>query len=389
MDRAQPCHLVLALNNISPFGRGFPIDTTYRKFSMLQKLVGGLILSGFLIGQTTANPQFSIVGDLVIDQLQKDPNLSSSGIEIAVQGYVNPFARADVYLHKHNDDSPIELEEAVITVERGLPFGLGLRAGKFRPDLGKINKDHAHLFPFIEAPKGISMVLGEEFYAATGFEVNWLTPLPWYSNLSVGYFNSDISGHDHGEDVSDHIDHDYDDVHIDGEQDDEEKQATAFSARWSHFIDLNEVNHFEFGTSYYTDYEKSFGGADFKYKWRPNKYRSLTIQGEMIQFELGDKHEEKTVHPKEVLTAGYLLVNFQFNKAWNVGVMGDFWDFDLADIYSMDPSIFIGFSPAEESAVLRIRIGQVANDHEGHDEKHLKTTAQLIWSLGPHKPHRY
>ena len=356
---------------------------------MLQKLVGGLIFSGILISQTTANPQFSIVGDLVMDQLQKDPNLSSSGIEIAVQGYVNPFARADVYLHKHNDDSPIELEEAVITVERGLPFGLGLRAGKFRPDLGKINKDHAHLFPFIEAPKGISMVLGEEFYAATGLEVNWLTPLPWYSNLSVGYFNSDISGHDHGEDVSDHIDHDHDDVHFDGEQDNEEKQATAFSARWSHFIDLNEVNHFEFGTSYYTDYEKSFGGADFKYKWRPNKYRSLTIQGEMIQFELGDKHEEKTVHPKEVLTAGYLLVNFQFNKAWNVGVMGDFWDFDLADIYSMDPSIFIGFSPAEESAVFRIRIGQVANDHEGHDEKHLKTTAQLIWSLGPHKPHRY
>jgi hypothetical protein len=149
------------------------------------------------------------------------------------------------------------------------------------------------------------------------------------------------------------------------------------------------VNHFEFGTSYYVDHEKSFGGADFKYKWRPNKYRSLTLQGEVIQFELGDKHEEKTVHPKEVLTAGYLLVNFQFNKAWNVGVMGDFWQFDLADIHSMDPSIFIGFSPVEESAVLRIRIGQVANDHEGHDNKHLKTTAQLIWSLGPHKPHRY
>jgi len=83
------------------------------------------------------------------------------------------------------------------------------------------------------------------------------------------------------------------------------------------------------------------------------------------------------------------LVNFQFNKAWNVGVMGDFWQFDLADIHNMDPSIFIGFSPVEESAVLRIRIGQVANDHEGYDKKHLKTTAQLIWSLGPHKPHRY
>jgi hypothetical protein len=215
------------------------------------------------------------------------------------------------------------------------------------------------------------MVLGEEFYTATGLEVNWLMPLPWYSNLSIGYFDTGISGQDDGKDESGYNDHDHEggdskNGHIDEEHHDGEKQPKGSSARWSHFIDLNEVNHFEFGTSYYVDHEKSFGGADFKYKWRPNKYRSLTLQGEVIQFELGDKHEEKTVHPKEVLTAGYLLVNFQFNKAWNVG-----------------------FSPVEESAVLRIRIGQVANDHEGHDKKHLKTTAQLIWSLGPHKPHRY
>lgn len=361
---------------------------------MLKQLVGGLLLSGFIFGQTTANPQFSVVGDLIANNKKE---LSSSGIEIAVQGYVNPFARADVYLHKHNDESPMELEEAVITVERGLPFGLGLRAGKFRPDLGKINKTHAHLFPFIDAPTSMTKVLGEEFYAATGLELSWLTPLPWYSKISMGYLDSGMGSHGHEEEGGKEGGHNHgpdEDDHKNGEEGhEEENQENAFTARWSHFFDINDINHLEFGTSYFADHHKSFGGADFKYKWRPNKYRSFTIQGELIQFELGDEHEGKKVHDNEVLTAGYLMANYQFNKKWNVGVMGDYWNFDLADKHGMDPSVFIGFSPVEESMVFRIKIGQAAYHEDNHDhdedEKHFTAKAQLIWSLGPHKPHRY
>ncbi len=164
---------------------------------MLQKLVGGLIFSGILFSQTTANPQFSVIGDLVMDQINDSPKLSSSGVEIAIQGNVNPFARADVYLHKHNDESALELEEAVITIERGLPLGLGLRAGKFRPDIGKINKDHAHLFPFIQAPKSMANILGEEFWSPTGLEGSILLPLPWYTKLSIGYFDEGFEDHMH------------------------------------------------------------------------------------------------------------------------------------------------------------------------------------------------
>jgi hypothetical protein len=349
---------------------------------MLKKLVGGLVLSGILFSQTTANPQFSVIGDLVMDQINDSTKLHSSGVEIAIQGNVNPFARADVYLHKHNDESPVELEEAVLTIERGLPFGLALRAGKLRPELGKMNKTHAHLFPFIEAPSGMTKTFGHEFYSATGIEVNWLLPLPWYSNLSLGFMDSGIGSHAHEEE------HDHEDNN--GEEHlDEEKQEIAFSARWSHFIDLNEVNHIELGTSYYADHEKSLGGADFKYKWRPNKYRSLTIQGEVVQFELGDEHEGKKDHYNEILTSGYLIINYQFSKAWNVGVIGDYWQYDLADEHGKDPSIFVGFSPVEESAVLRIKLSQVGYNEDKDDKKQLKVSAQLIWSLGPHKPHRY
>ena len=355
---------------------------------MLKKLIGGILITTFTFGQTTANPQFSVIGDLVIDHLHKNTSLLSSGIEMAIQGYVNPFARADIYLHKHNDSSPIELEEAVMTIEKGLPFGLGIRAGKFRPDLGKINQIHAHLFPYIEAPSGMTKILGEEFWSATGVETNVFLPLPWYSNFSLSYFDSGIGSHDHSNHDKDE-DHDEDkDGHDHDDKDyGNDKKTNAFTVRWSHFFELNDVNHLELGLSGYSGQDEGILGADLKYKWRPNKYRSLIIQAEVLQHSLEDVYKEKAVHPDEKLTAAYAMVNFQFNKAYNFGAMVDYWSLELADDEGTNPSIFFGYSPVEESAVLRLKIGQL--EDEAHHKKHLKTTVQIIWSLGPHKPHRY
>ena len=233
---------------------------------MLKKLIGGILITTFTFGQTTANPQFSVIGDLVIDHLHKNTSLLSSGIEMAIQGYVNPFARADIYLHKHNDTSPIELEEAVMTIEKGLPFGLGIRAGKFRPDLGKINQIHAHLFPYIEAPSGMTKILGEEFWSATGVETNVFLPLPWYSNFSLSYFDSGIGSHDHSDHEKDE-DHDEDkDDHDHDEKDyGSDKQTNAFTVRWSHFFELNDVKHLELGLSGYSGQDEGILGADLKY----------------------------------------------------------------------------------------------------------------------------
>jgi hypothetical protein len=355
---------------------------------MLQKLVGGLLLSGLLIGQTTANPQFSVVGDLIANDKKE---LSSSGVEIAVQGYVNPFARADVYLHKHNDESPVELEEAVLTIERGLPFGLGLRLGKFRPDLGRINKVHTHLFPFIEAPTGMKKVLGEEFYAGTGLEANWLMPLPWYSNLSIGLFESGIESQSQKKDKEGEghiiytINDSDDEFYPEGLKDKEEGFDKVLTLRQSNFFDINEINHIEIGFSFYGDIKNSFGGVDFKYKWRPNKYRSLTIQGEIFQLSCWDGASFGGNDYYNCAQASYLMSNFQFNKKYNIGIIADFWSFDLGKEAGTNQSIFIGFSPVEESSVLRLKIEQV---DDGKD-KHIRGVAQFIWSLGPHKPHRY
>lgn len=327
-----------------------------------------LFLVTIIYSQTTVNPDVSVIGDLISISDNETTDFSTSGVELAIQGYVNPFARADVYLHKHYDESGIDLEEAFISIERGLPYNLGLRAGKMRPDFSKINSEHMHTYYYILSSEPVQAVLGEELWSSLGIEGNLLLPLSWYSNISFGVFQSGISEHHH---------HDDDEVEEDDEE--EEDAGKVFSTRLSHFIDLNRVTHLELGTSYYQELEESdhnILGADFKFKWRPDTYRSLIVQGDYL---LSKGYEGESTN------TGYVWLNYQFNRIWNAGMIMDYSD-DLEEETYKSVGVFAGFSPVEESSVFRLRLHQA---YHGDEDPYLTLIAQIIWALGPHKPHQF
>jgi len=314
-------------------------------------------------GQTTTNPDVSVIGDLIL----KNDQLTTSGVELAIQGYVNPFARADVFLHKHADHEAIHLEEAFLSIERGLPFNMGLRSGIFRPDLGKINREHVHTYPFIVAPKAVQSVLGDHMWSGTGLEADILLPLPWYSKLAAGYLVNGISPHHHEEQ----------------HEPEAAESHPAFSARLSHFFDLTMVTHLEVGGNYYRSMAadsvaagpRQLTGLDFKFKWRPDRFRSFTWQGEYFLVATG---EPETVH------AAYTFTNLQFNQVWNAGVVLDYCS-DMAEANYLGTGIFAGYSPAEHSSVFRLRVHQAVHG----SEKEFTVMCQIIWALGPHKPHKF
>lgn len=340
----------------------------------MRKLIFASFLITIIYSQTTVNPDISVIGDLIGKTDGETTDFSSSGIELAIQGYVNPFARADVYLHKHNDQSAIHLEEAFLSVERGLPFNLGTRFGKMRPDFGKINQEHMHTYYYILPSTAVQGVLGQEMWGALGIEGNLLLPLPWYSNLSVGVFQQGITQHHHH---AEEEEHEHEEEH--GEEEAEQEVGKALSGRLSHFFDLNSFTHLELGTSYYLELEETDNfivGTDLKFKWRPDTYKSVTIQGDYFY---------KNGHDDEVINAGYLWTNYQFNRVWNAGLIYDFTD-DLDEEKYNSIGAFVGFSPAEESSVFRLRVHQ---DYHGDEDPNLTVVAQIIWSLGPHKPHQF
>lgn len=336
-----------------------------------------LIILGSLVAQTTTNPDISVIGELGLTQFDDETTLNASSVEIAIQGYVNPYARADVYLHKHLDEHPIELEEAVLSIERGIPLGLALRAGKFRPEFGAINKQHAHQFPQIILPVPVAHLLGDHKWSSAGLELNWLLPLPWYNNLSFGYLQDGISTEDHA----------HEEEH-DEEEEEHETVGKAFSTRYSSFIDLGDVTHMEFGISYYQlleDSDINMVALDLKYKWRPNKFQSLTWQNELLRSGPTVHIEDGETEEHHEVVAAYSMLNYQFNKVWNAGFILDYSS-DIEEEVYQSGGLFIGFSPVEESTMLRIFAKQAK--HGDHNEGFL-LQAQLLWSLGPHKTHKF
>jgi hypothetical protein len=80
----------------------------------------------------------------------------------------------------------VQAEEAYATTD-SIP-NLQIKVGELRAYFGKHGLLHTHAFPFIQAPIVMGNTLGEEGFKDAGLEAAWLTPLPWYCELTGGAY---------------------------------------------------------------------------------------------------------------------------------------------------------------------------------------------------------
>ncbi len=76
--------------------------------------------------------------------------------------------------------------------------GIQLKLGKIRGTFGKHGLLHTHAFPFIQAPIVMANTIGGEGFKDAGMEAAWLTPLPWFSELTGGVYEAVAADGDHG-----------------------------------------------------------------------------------------------------------------------------------------------------------------------------------------------
>lgn len=302
-----------------------------------------------LVAQTTVNPDLTAIGDLQFAANPDSGRFSTTGIELAIQGYVNPYAYATAILHKPDGETPLDLEEGYLAINRGLPFGLGLKTGRFRVDLGHVNLEHEHTLPYIVPLQSAVTFLGDEMWSAVGTELNALLPLPWYSQLSLGYFAESPESPEHLF-----------------------SEGPSLSVSWNHFFDLGASTHLEGGFSGLTTHTGNRTGlinTYFKMKWKPDSYRALVIQGE--GFNAWENHAR----------GGYIWANVRIRKVWNGGVIVETTQIPGRDsLRSL--GLFAGFSPVEETTLFRLLIRRSTN-------RSPEVITQVLWTLGPHKPHQF
>src|SRR5881396_3239356 len=86
--------------------------------------------------------------------------------------------------------APEEVDPEEVWVRSTSIPSLQLKLGKLRGTFGKHGLLHTHAFPFVQAPIVMANTIGEEGFKDAGAEAAWLTPLPWFSELTGGVYQA-------------------------------------------------------------------------------------------------------------------------------------------------------------------------------------------------------
>jgi hypothetical protein len=358
------------------------------------------------VAQTSLNPDISVIPRFLIytddggalDEGRREfsrPEFVFQELEAMFSGYLNPYARADVTMTISGPDieaASLGLEEAYLTVLRGLPLDLNIRAGKYRVEFGKLNAMHPHQWPFIIQPILQERFLGEEALNDLGISASVILPTgDVYTRLTVDLLRGLSIPEAAGlEDTTG------------------ESRPYAASGRLTGFFQVGEDADLESGISAYTGihdpYTKDsfwYWNLDFKYRYRPGTYTSLVVQGEYL-LNIRKATQDRDLVPFEdpggnperrSLTSNglYLYADYQFLKTFSIG--GRF-DWSQAPYGTDDAvtglSIFFGYYPVEETVGLRLEYQHTQAIVPGAEARAVNFIGlQTMFSLGPHRAHQF
>ena len=122
----------------------------------------------------------------------KNRGFSLVNAELTLAGVVDPYFRGDaniVFQIDEAGETNVELEEAYLTT-LDLPANLQVKAGQFFTAFGRLNPQHPHQWDFVDQPVVNSRFLGGDGVRGPGVQVAWLTPLPFFCEVTGSVQNS-------------------------------------------------------------------------------------------------------------------------------------------------------------------------------------------------------
>jgi hypothetical protein len=262
--------------------------------------------------------------------------------------------------------------------------GIQLKLGKIRGTFGKHGLLHTHAFPFIQAPIIMTNSIGEEGFKDVGAEAAWLTPLPWFSELTAGAYQAIGPDADHPLDFGSTR---HDNVPLLG--------------HFKNQLDLSDATTLELGQSVLQGRGSdglihSAYGADVTFRNVPAKNsnrRGWILQGEYLQ--KGSRVDGNYIRQQD---GGYASFQYRLSQVWWMGVRGEearqsFTDFVVDDAGAALParvnrgSVNIAWTPSEFSFV-RLEYSH-AKANAGIHPTDDRLLLQLSYTIGYHPAHAY
>jgi hypothetical protein len=327
------------------------------------------------------NPNISVIGIMRVyttdDSLNVNhdrPQFSFDETEIQADAALNPFANGTFVFAIA--DGGIDVEEGYFYITRGLPKGLGFKAGKYRVGFGKLNPVHDHAYPFIDRFRVLAAYLpGDESYNEIGGQVSYRLPFP-------GDVSSILSA---------------DVLQGNSFHPNEDGSRPAWLGRWSNFFLVKDPSALELGVDVSQGVNNvaaktmtTLYGADAKLKWWLNARDFLILQAEVLGMDREDPDSLGDVtHMKPF--GGYLFGDYTFRKLYNVGLKYERFQRPELDANGNKPwdqstGAWAGLALLEETTLFRLNWDRfIPKDAQAYNT----FTVEALWSMGPHKAHQF
>ncbi len=355
------------------------------------------------LGLQKLNPELSVAGDMVnwwaLDR-ERDEGARSDFtlrvLDIHLQSYLDPYTRFKGAVEVHTDGT--ELGEAYVT-RFGIARGTSLTLGKFRLQLGMVNRWHKHSLDQSDFPLALRRLAGEGGLNQTGFSLE--------RHVSAG-----------GGGV-----HNFFIQLTDAENprlfDSNTRNVPSILCRYSYYKDVDEARYLEVGLNLLdgrNDEWNTSGGTtkrelhtrlfclDLTYDYEPQRAmrRSRTTWRSEL-YLLKKKILTPAAVEDEIETFGfYSYLQRRYSRTHEMGIRYDYYRPDSKS-YAVDGGPFFPLATnrpgASEWAVTpyltimqspfvkyRLEFSHLESDLYGEEDR---LVFQVIFAAGPHKHERY
>jgi hypothetical protein len=262
--------------------------------------------------------------------------------------------------------------------------GIQLKLGKIRGTFGKHGLLHTHAFPFIQAPIVMANTIGEEGFKDAGAEVAWLTPLPWYAELTGGLYQAIATDGDHPLDFGS-----------------KRHDNVPFLGHLKNQFDVNDATTLEVGQSILQgrgiDGKRHDAyGVDLTFRNVPA--RNSNRRGWILQSEYLQKGSSAAGTYVREQDGGYASFQYRLSQIWWMGVRGEQarnsqTDFEVDDTGQpvsgkvSRGSANITWAPSEFSFI-RLEYSHSKADAGIHPTDD-RLMVQMSYTIGYHPAHAY
>ncbi|MBV6522819.1 MAG: hypothetical protein MNPFHGCM_02969 [Gemmatimonadaceae bacterium] len=322
------------------------------------------------LGQNALNPEISVTGDIRAHGRRPGPQTdtySAREFEVAFQSALDPFSSAKVFLSVEDGEVAVEEGYAYFT---SLPAHLRLDVGRFRQQVGELNRWHLHALPEDEYPLVLRRFGGEDGLSAPGVSLYW--PLPFSG--ARGAYELTVQATTGTSDILD-----------------AGGRRPSYNMQLAGFWQLSRSTYAQVSASglYAANPDSSLtsrlGVAAARFSWRPPQQaqaRELTLRSEVWflkrTFDLpGDEYFDRG------RTGGYVDGSWKLDRRWIASVRGDYVESpDRGPVdheWAVTPTLT--FWPSE---FVYVR-GLYERSRDLARATRDRFTLQLVFAMGPHK----